>query len=263
MAKASQITITFKSQKPGANIEFVAVATGGIVTQNKVTSIAATYQFEKSLDTDKLLVTIKKKQSSTSEFSELGSIIAQALYIFNAMPEQDPAIPQTNLTPVDLLDIWQALAQQTKPIQTLLKEPDFESLFPYADLLAGTYESLRHKSGCVIKIETRKDGIITSHSIDAPSPVLEVKKQSQSIYVPDGYLGTNESRWRISKILGSAPAKYKAQVFAWAADAIHMVEEFHNTHGGVSLPENFEFRYDNVHLTFDRDLRFEQKIISG
>lgn len=251
-----------KSKKPlPTTLEIVALATNGWVTGSKVASIAASYYFEKLPETNEVNITIKNsRQSSTSEFNDEVSKISKVLDSFADKQDCQPFLNDSNLTFNDLQEIWQALVQSDQTIQSLLQNSDFNNLFPYADLVSGSYESLRHKSGCEIKLETRKNNSIISHQIDAPNPVAKEIKQNQSIFNDDGYLGLDQSRWRISKMLGATPTAYKTQVFSWAADAIHTVEEFHNTHGGVALPEVFKFKYDNILLTFDRDLKFEQNI---
>ncbi len=255
MASKPQTSLEFDSKiHLGTAIEFVSLVTHGSVAKNKVSSIAGTYVFENNQ-----IVIKNSRQRSAAEFNAELEVVGVALQLLKDNSCDKPFDERSNLTPNDLGEIWLSLAQANQPIETLLCDQAFAALFPYADLVAGTYEKLRHKSGCVIHIQSRKDGIILSHSIDAPNPVSTKAPSNCGIFKEDGYLGTDESRWRISKMLGAVPPQHKSKVFAWAHDAINLVEEFHNTHGGVQRPEIFECHYDDVHLTCDRDLRFEKR----
>ncbi|QQR57800.1 MAG: hypothetical protein IPG59_22985 [Candidatus Melainabacteria bacterium] len=255
MASKPPTILEFSSDiEQGAAIEFVGLVAQGTVVESKVSSIAATYVFEKQE-----IVVKNSKQRSATEFKAEVEVVRGALQLLRDTSGDNPIDERGNLTPIDLGEIWQSLAHATQPIDALLCDEAFVALFPFADLVAGTYESLRHKSGCVIDIETRKDGTLLSHRIDAPNPVSTKAPSNCGIFKTDGYLGTDESRWHISKMLGAVPSKHKSKVFAWAHDAINLVDEFHNTHGGVQLPEIFECHYDDVHLTCDRDLRFEKR----
>lgn len=102
---------------------------------------------------------------------------------------------------------------------------------------------------------------VNGTSIAAPAATYTFAEASRArkhgIYHADGYRGLDESRWRISKLLGAVPQQHKARVFSWAAEAINSVDEFHNARGGVPLPEIFECRYDHARLVADRELRFE------
>lgn len=307
MATKSETMIKFCAETPlGAIIEFVALAARGSVVKTKVSAASASYVFEKNQQNDGFVVTVKNsKQHSAEEFrAELVHVLC-ALKLLGArefesigfskgvhldevlarLDEQNvlPLVGEetiearTNLTLNDLDTIWQALAVSVLPVGTMMCDTEFTSAFPYADLMAGTYVSLRHASGCEISLETRRDDTITAHRIDAPSPVtglvarlIDVGTSSLScngkpnnkasgIFDPDGYRGTDESRWRVSKMLGSVPLQHKPEVFAWAANVINSIDEFHSTRGGVALPKSFECRYGDMRLVADHNLKFEQR----
>ncbi len=288
----------------GATIEFVALATKGTVVKNKVVSPAATYLVEENPSERAFTLMVKNsKQRSTEEFNAEVIHVFCALRLMGAktilesgfgksknfppteiltwlrapstaaLSHELPIDERTNLTVNDLVDIWRLLVQTEQPVEVLLNNTEFIEIFPYADLVAGEYEKLRHKSGCEVSLQTRKNGTISEHRIDAPNPVSNLVtrlressgqslvsatlEKKPSIFHKDGYWGGDESRWRISKMLGAVPPQHKSAVFAWAADAINKMDEFHNTRGGVQLPTIFECRFDDVHLTADRDLKFE------
>ncbi|MBX9938613.1 MAG: hypothetical protein K2Y32_05140 [Candidatus Obscuribacterales bacterium] len=238
----------------GTAVELVGLATGGEVRDYKVSSLAASYIFAKSLD--KTVQVKSSRERSAAEFkSEVERVRSVLLLQSKAIDER------TNLVLDDLEEIWAALAVTKQPVNKLMQDSEFQALFPYAELVAGTYEELRHNSGCTISLVTRRDGTIISHRLDAPicAPDTMSAIKSCGVFDAEGYLGSDASRWRISKLLGAVPQSHKSRVFAWAADAIYTVNEYHNTKGGISLPEIFEYNCDGVHLQADRELRFERK----
>ncbi len=253
----SKSALTFsQSIQLGAAIEWVGLVTSGSVRGYKVSSIAATYLF--STGSEHACQVKNTKHRSVGEFKAEFETVGLALQQLEPVGDSVCFDERTNLTVRDLYEIWQALSGK-QPIEELLKDTSFTAIFPHAELIAGEYESLRHKSGCIVNIETRRDGVITAHHIDAPIPNGQAKVETHNCGVcnHDGYLGTDENRWRISKLLGAVPDAQKSKVFAWAADAIFTVEEYHNTRGGVPLPELFEYKGDGLHLVADKDLRFE------
>lgn len=192
------------------------------------------------------------------------------------LSNSEPIDARANLTLDDLENIFAALSPSNQSIESLLNMPHFATIFPYANFIAGDCESLRHASGCEVLITTRKDGVVTAHRIDAPEPVSNIMNSwqhtssttapvaslptaSSNIFDVAGYRGCDESRWRISKMLGAVPSDHKERVFSWAADAIYSVDDFHNTHGGVNLPESFRYHIGDVHITADRDLKFQME----
>ena len=305
MPPSSEMSLKFHAVvKLGALLELLALAVQGTVSATKVSAPCASYIVEDDKNSASVKLVVKNsKQKTAEEFgSELmnvlcavcwtGSIDIEGIGFARNLQIQkfcdwfqsqsvaglsnfEPFDERSNLSLSDLENIFQTLALSKQTIESLLSDAKFAAIFPYADRIAGKYESLRHTSGCEIAIETRKDGAITSHRIDAPNPVRKFveawqdytsakptaasTKSSANIFDLNGYRGSDESRWRISKLLGKVPPKHKEAVFAWAADAIHCVDEFHNTRGGVPLPEVFQYRVEDLHLTADRDLKFHQE----
>ena len=238
----------------GTVIELVGLAAGGRVLDYRVSSTSATYIFD-----NKHAGTMQVKNSRARTALEFKNEVER---VQHALQMQTKVVDErTNLALEDLEQIWSALACTKQPINKLIQDSAFNELFPHAELVAGTYEELRHKSGCAVLLDTRKDGTIISHRLDAPNCTLEKLSEENccGVFAPDGYLGSDTSRWRISKLLGAVPEPHKSKVFAWAADAIFSVNEYHNTSGGISLPEVFEYKCDGVHLQADRELRFERK----
>lgn len=239
----------------GTVIELVGLATGGKVLDRKVSSIAASYTFDQNHGRN---VQVKNtRERSAAEFK------CEVESVQRVLRMQSKAIEEcTNLAFEDLEQIWLALAGTKLPVKKLMQDSAFHAIFPYAELVDGTYEELRHKSGCAILLVTRQDGILISHRIDAPVSGREKvsDEHSYGVYDPNGYLGSDTSRWHISKLLGAVPEQHKSKVFAWAAEAIFTVKEYHNTRGGIRLPERFVYHCEGVHLEADRELRFERKV---
>lgn len=299
------MTLKFCAEAPfGAIIEFVALALHGWVIKTKVTAQYATYFFEESPRGHEFTVTVRKLRYGNAEVfkTEVVSVLC-ALHFLGAnsleasgfsknhplvdvstwlitqriasLSGDGPIDERTNLKLSDLQDIWQSLAFSAQPIRLLDRDTEFTTLFPYANIIAGFYESLRHRSGCEIPLGTRKDGTITEHRVDAPDPGRDLFRRWKQtpdssptlvnnrigIYLPDSYRGLDESRWRVSKMLGAAPPQHKSRVFAWADNAIFTVDEYHNTRGGVPIPLIFECRYDDMYLTADRELRFKVEAV--
>lgn len=258
MAAMSKSTLTFgKSIKLGTIIEWVGLMTSGSVRGHKVSSIAATYTFDAgSVGRCEVKNT---KSRPVEEFKSEFEAVSLSLQMLEQATDGACFDKRTNLTFADLDEIWHALSRK-QPIKELLEDANFIAIFPHAEFIAGEYESLRHKSGCAVFIETRNAGVIAAHHIDAPVPGAKVitEKHNCGVCKEDGYLGSDEIRWSISKLLGSVPVAQKGKVFAWASEAIYTVEEFHNTRGAVPVPEVFEYKGDGVHLVANRDLRFER-----
>lgn len=304
MATRSEVMLKFRAEVAlGATIELVALATHGSVSKAKVSASAATYSFEEKQHEFTVTVKSSKQHSAETFRAEVIHMLCALMLIgtdsldasgFTKNDQMDevlnwlsaqnisplsfgePIDDNTNLTLDDLENIWRALVPLQRSVDTIMLDTEYTGLFPYADLVAGRYERLRHCSGSEISLETRQDASIISHRIDAPNPVttlvadLNDTKElavagkgrqfnpTKSIFDPDGYRGSNESRWRVSKMLGAVPRQHKEEVFRWAANVINTVDEFHNTHGGVALPKSFEYRYDDVLLTADTTLKFEK-----
>lgn len=234
--------------------------TSGSVRGHKVSSVAATYVFDAGSAGSCEVKNTKNRP--VAEFKAEFEAVGLAFQRLELATDGACFDDRTNLKVSDLDEIWLMLTSRNQPVEKLLGDSEFTAIFPHAELIAGEYESLRHKSGCAVYIETRNNGMITAHHLDAPIPGVKaiVEKHNCGVCKEDGYLGSDENRWSISKLLGSVPDAEKAKVFAWAADAIFAVEEFHNTRGGVPLPEQFEYKGDGFYLIADKDLRFESNI---
>lgn len=286
----------------GTVAEFVGLALRAEVSAKRIAASAASYVLEKRADGSFAITVKKSAAASADDFSteilklrcalqnlevtacdaqgfsknipltELTNWFASQSTVDNA--EFAPLNSELNLA--DLGEIFEALTSSQRPVEKCLDDPRFFALFPYADFVAGSYTSLRHRSGFEIKLHTRNDGTIVSHRLDAPDPVgrihtlwsswfsgrgptkLLATEGSHGVYHIDGYLGSDESRWRISRLLGAVPAEHKPRVFKWAAEVINSVEEYHSTRGGVKLSDIFECTYDNERLIADSDLRFKK-----
>lgn len=306
MPNKAEIKLRFRTDTSlGVLTEFLSLAVSGGVSANKVRAQSATYSLAEDKDLAAVEIVVQNsKQRSAADFNQE---ITQALCAISLIGGKDlegfgfsksvpiqkfyewfqaqdlaklsnyaPFDASTNLTLVDLENIFQALSFAKQPVDNLVCDSKFTAVFPYANVIAGKYESLRHSSGCEVFLDTRKDGVIIGHRIDAPDPVRELmsawrveivsiresgvsQKPYTSIFDIDGYRGNNESRWRISKMLGGVPPEHKQAVFEWAANAIYDVEEFHSTRGGVQLPETFQYRVNDVRLTADRNLKFHRE----
>lgn len=298
------MTLKFCSEAQfGAVIEFMALALHGTVVGNKVAAHSSTFLFEVRPNELEFTVFVRKlrqgnsevfetevmsvlcalhsigaKSLETSGFSKSISVVDMSTWlqeqIFASLSSDEPIDKRTNLTLRDLQDIWHSLSFSRQPVRFLELDSEFTKLFPCVSIVAGIYKSLRHRSGCEIQLQTRKNCTIVSHSVDAPSPVFDLlqrwKQTSAStcvhdndrigIYLANSYRGLDESRWRISKMLGAVPSQHKPRVFAWADESIFAVDEYHITRGGVPLPLVFECRYDDVHLSADRELRFRMEV---
>ncbi|MDZ4832531.1 MAG: hypothetical protein SGJ27_01895 [Candidatus Melainabacteria bacterium] len=294
----NQLLVTSSVALP-ALVEYLALCVGGWVDENLIRADANDYFFKPGSE-QATEATVKKHSSSSAAESQLealkfilgvhqlGGTVATTSGWTKKFPPTDlmqwletspqtqlhsdaPIIPETLLTLNALEKIYKMLAGQSASIKELLGEPDFNSLFPHIEFIAGQYEHMRHQSGNEVKILWHKRDFVQMHKIDAPNPVASIlaawlsksgygviaqKTENCGIYNEKGYRGTSTSRWQISKMLGEVPAAHQSAAFGWASNAIWTIDEYHSTRGGAPLPDVFTYSYDDIMLTADRELVF-------
>jgi len=182
----------------------------------------------------------------------------------------EPLNQETALTLADLVEIHDLLNAQPEPLSQLCDHQRFKIAFPNVNSGIGMYEHLRHRRGHEVFGRWAEDGSIESYRIDAPSPCESLfqawnkkfgsKPKRKNVDFDDiadgGFQNSPENRWRIARILNEVPDSKKADAFAWVTKTIMAVEEFHSTRGGRSIPEEFEFWFDDKAIVANRKLEF-------
>lgn len=183
-------------------------------------------------------------------------------------PNMDlPIHSYCRLTLSDLNQIHDLLSVQKTPADRIRYDDGPRSIFPYLDLFAGDYGSMRHRSGNEIHMNWIGNQTPGRHKIDAPIPsgtdLLKSKTKNTSNDTngdskPLGpYRKSDTNRWRIAYMLGGIPDADKPRVFDWVTNCFHDIDYFHDTRGGIALPDVFEIEFSTGKLTATHDFVFQ------
>lgn len=176
----------------------------------------------------------------------------------------------SHLTLRDLGEIYHYLDLLAQaPIADIERDENFNRVFPCVDIYNGCYGNIRHRSGHEIFVRWIDNRMIGRHKIDAAILCSELLREYEcerdgkifrrarsSAPKPGPYRKSQRNRGRLAYMLGSVPESHKSRVYAWVVDVFNAVDYYHDTRGGVEIPERFSIEFGQFKMTATHDLVF-------
>lgn len=204
--------------------------------------------------------------------NQLNKAIAWANSIrFSAHSLDEPIHRFFRITLMDLEFVFRYLADRTTPISNYWNDQVYASNFPYLDVYAGDNGSIRHKSGAEISIEWTGNKFVRSHKLVVPRASDAIvsryrceisgkkfKDKKIPLETSSGpYRKSFQNQMRAARMLGQVPPEHQQRVFAWFSSVFNDVDYFHDTRGGIPLPNIFEIEFDGCKMTATHDFDFK------
>ncbi|MBX9666509.1 MAG: hypothetical protein K2X93_02775 [Candidatus Obscuribacterales bacterium] len=170
--------------------------------------------------------------------------------------------PYSHLKLSDLQIIHDCLIDKKISVSKMNSDFEMSRIFPFVDCYGGSYGPLRHRSGNEIQVKLVDNEFPLGHKLSAPVPCegvyegwlyAEAGKPSPRRRFdpknPGPYRDSLTNQWKVAHMLGSVPEEHKSKVYSWVTDCFNALAKYHDTRGGVPIPEVFEIEFDGYRMT--------------